>query len=247
MKKVFTLMVVVLMAATASAGITPYKNLYVEAYANPTGAGTVYLEPKNGDDANYLVDCSDNMGESAFIKLVFAENGGGGDYTIGCNKGLGVFEVMVDALPEAGYELVCLADKVTDDGVYGPDDCYPSIEGDKENERTISFFWTGQDIININVPKSEHDEDGTSANDTPSREDCAKDLSKFHETPDTYVYAIFREIGADLPMFDENKSTGIRSVNTAKSDKAYYSITGQQLSAPLKGINIINGRKVVVR
>ena len=248
MKRIFTLVTLAMMAVSASAiYVTPYKNLYVEVFAAPTGAGTVYLEPKNGDDANYLVDCSDSMGEEAFIKLVFAENGGGGDYTIGCNKGLGVYEVLVDALPESGYELVCLADKVTEDGVYGPDDCYPSIDGGSENERTIAFTWTGQDVININVPKDQHDEDGTSASETPSREDCVADLSLFHDTPDTYVYAIVRELGADLPRFDEDKSTGITNVASVSGAKSCYTLTGQQLRAPVKGINIINGKKVAVK
>lgn len=250
MKKFFTLMAVVMVAASASA-VTPFKNLYVQANANPTGAGTVYLDPKSADDGQYMVDCSESMGETAFIKLVFGENGGGGDYTVGCNKGLGVYEVKVDALPESGYELVCLADKVVESGVYGPDDCYPSIDGTGENNRTFNFVWTGEDIININVPNDVHDVDGNSNGEiNGDRNALMSQTDLFHETPDVQVYAIFREVGAELPKFDPEKTTdetGVKSVAAEKVANTYFTVTGQQLSSPVKGINIVNGKKVVVK
>lgn len=254
MKKFFTLMAVAMMAASASA-VTPFKNLYVEANAAPTGAGLVYLEPKNSDEYQWIYDVSSEMGETAYIKMVFGENGGW-EHVKGCNvpeegntDENGNYEVIVDTLPEQGYELVCLADKVLEDGIYGPDDCYPSIDGDDSNSYVVDFVWTGIDKVNCN--NVNHFRDGTSENqetgsDRQSRQDCL-DSGAFSDTPDTYIYAIFREVGADLPMFDPEKGTGIKNIAAEKVNKGCYTMTGQQLSAPVKGVNIVNGKKVVIK
>lgn len=50
MKKIFTLIAGVMLAASASA-TTPYKALYVTAEACPAGSGVVYLDVKEGDKA----------------------------------------------------------------------------------------------------------------------------------------------------------------------------------------------------
>ena len=50
------------------------------------------------------------------------------------------------------------------------------------------------------------------------------------------------------PLEINTDGTGIHAVMMNESDNAtLYSISGQRLSAPKKGINIINGRKVIVK
>ena len=46
----------------------------------------------------------------------------------------------------------------------------------------------------------------------------------------------------------EGDPTAIESIQAgAKADTAVYSLSGQRLDAPRKGINIINGKKVVIK
>ena len=50
--------------------------------------------------------------------------------------------------------------------------------------------------------------------------------------------------------FDDGETTSIRTINVnleTQNDGAIYNLQGQRLSAPRKGINIINGRKVIVK
>ena len=48
--------------------------------------------------------------------------------------------------------------------------------------------------------------------------------------------------GADEPVV-----TGLQTVKAAAEDDAIYSISGQRLAQPKKGLNIINGKKVVIK
>ena len=52
-------------------------------------------------------------------------------------------------------------------------------------------------------------------------------------------------------LWDEGEATGIeimRNVdNEMMRNEIIYNLNGQKLSAPRKGINIINGRKVIVK
>jgi len=45
------------------------------------------------------------------------------------------------------------------------------------------------------------------------------------------------------------EETGIKTANTVTTPvrKGIYTLSGQRLSQPMKGINIINGKKVVVK
>ena len=206
MKKILTLIAGVLFAASANA-TTPYKNLYVEASVYPTGSGYVYLDGKNDEDRGYIYQQSEDWSETAFIKYVGGENGGGSD-AVGCNAGLGVYEVAVSVDPEAGYELVCYADKIKDDGIYYKEDVYPVIIGAGETSRSWNYEWTGEaEWININCPDDICPVSGSSdgsveGTDGRNREDCFQNTSLWNETPDTYVYVIFRKVGDELPRFE---------------------------------------------
>ena len=51
-------------------------------------------------------------------------------------------------------------------------------------------------------------------------------------------------------LWDDKEATGIESLTPGPSpmgEESIYNLNGQKLSSPLKGINIINGRKVIVK
>ena len=51
-------------------------------------------------------------------------------------------------------------------------------------------------------------------------------------------------------LWDDKEATGIESLTPNPSpmgEESIYNLNGQKLSSPLKGINIINGRKVIVK
>lgn len=55
----------------------------------------------------------------------------------------------------------------------------------------------------------------------------------------------FAKIAFDI---EEDVSTGVISIpNQERANNKVYSLSGQQLTAPVKGVNIFNGKKIVVR
>ncbi|MBQ8047745.1 MAG: hypothetical protein IJ196_07470 [Prevotella sp.] len=245
MKKIFTLIAGIAFAANVNA--TPYKALYVEAYAEPTAGGKVYLSPKSQEDEGFVYDISDEEGESAFIKWVGGENSDGNDYQIGCTKQTGLYEVNVYAFPNDGYELVCYANTIKDDGIYTEDDCYGLIHGENAQAGwTFDFEYTGN-ADKINVNNVNHPQDGHSS-DGPTREEVFADFDQYvSETPDTYVYVIFRKIGDELPKFVQDGGDGIANVNaSANNDGVTYNVAGQQVTN-FKGIVVRNGKKYLVK
>ena len=251
MKKIFTFVVALAFAAGANA--TPYKALYVEADAQPVAAGTVYLAPKSTEDETYVFDISEEEGSTAFIKWVGGENSNGEGYP-GCTGGIGMYEVLAYAFPEDGYEFVCFANKVKDDGVYTKDDCYAVIHSENASGGwTFDFDYTGYDQggVKISVNNPNHPEDGHSDKDTgkPSRDDVYANYESYGTvTPDTYVYAIFRKIGDELPKFD-SEETGIKgidaNVNDNVNDNRVYNLAGQRVGSDFKGIVVVGGKKYI--
>ena len=225
--------------SVVSASATPYKALYVEASVYPSGAGTVYLSSKNDEDAGYVKEKSASPGETAFIKCVLGENGN--TDVVGCNARGGVYEVVIDAVHSNGYELVCYADKIREDGIYRDSDVYPVIKGNGEFFRQWSVEWTGNgDWINIDNPELP-----TRGNE---RDAVFNDFdNNVSENPDTHVYAIFRKVGDELPRYDGDETITI-------SDKAtdgesfyatmYYSYKNLEVpaNAEAETYKVDNGR-----
>ena len=54
-------------------------------------------------------------------------------------------------------------------------------------------------------------------------------------------------IWQDFNIIAEGEATGISTLNADHSPQSIYSISGTHLSAPRKGVNIINGKKVVIK
>ena len=249
MKKIFTLIAGIAFASGAFA-TTPYKCLHAEATVSPTGGGVVYLAAKNDDEAGFVVDNSEDYGETSFIKFVGGENSNGQSMQEGVGAGIGFYEIKVFAEAEAGYELVCYANKIKEDGVYTKEDCYTVIHGDSEQDFSFDFEYTGEgDKINVN--NIDHPEDGNSS-DGPSREDLYNNFDAYSTGVDTYIYVIFRKVGDELPKFDPEGEgggeDGISNLNaTVESNDAMFNLSGQAVNASYKGLVIKGGKKYIVK
>ena len=225
MKKIFSIVALALFfVANAHAGfVTPFKNLYTVINAVPSSVGEVYLEPAEDADNAYIYDMSEDFGSSAFLKITLGENGTEPeDHSV--NTSAGVFMVRASAECKEGYELVCYANKIKDDNVYGPADCFAVFNQVSSDEaRTTSFKVTGYDFLNIN--NVNHEQDGSSAEGDISREECFTS-GAWSETPDQTVYAIFRKKGDEFPKFDESlipiEPEKDESTDISKLDNAIY-------------------------
>lgn len=193
MKKILSLLAGVLFTLTASAGSTPYKNLYVEASVG-TGSGLVYLDVYNQDDQAYVYDMSLDIDENVFLKATIGENGSESN-TGGVNSGAGRYLANLLVYADAGYELVALTDKVKADGVYTNEDCYAVYKNG-----TDTFDYTCDDetplSINVNNMTTHPNDDGNSAE--PGRDGVFAKWTG-NESVDTHIYAIFRKVGDQFP------------------------------------------------
>lgn len=204
MKKIFLSLSIAILSSTVNAAVvTVYKNLYSQIEATPTGSGDVYLEPATDNDLGYIKDTSMDYGNSAFLKVTLESNGDEGQ-SGGTNSGNPCFLIKAYAEPAIGYELVCYTNIIRETGIYGPGDCYVIFNQTNSDGRAFSFTPTGLgDIINVNNVKTHSREDGTSADDTPSKDE-AFNTGIWEETPDANIYAIFRKVGDELPKLDMN-------------------------------------------
>jgi len=256
MKKILSVCAFMLACVAANAS-TPYKNLYVVAEAYPSGSGLVYLGAKNSTDDAYVKEQSEDLGETAFIKYVGAENGDGikdgttgelEDKTGSCKATDHIFELNLHYEAAAGYELLCLAEKIAEDGVYTADMCYSVIHGESLiDNRTFDFDYSVTPL-RINVNNANHPEDGND-NDGNNPENRQKllDEGTWNDTPDTYVYAIFRKIGETTPSFNPEPSA-VQGVNAdVKTTNAYFNLGGQRVNAGTKGIVIKDGKAFIVK
>ena len=183
----------------------------------------------------YVKYQSASPGENAFIKFVGGENGNA-EGSPGCTgDGMPVFEVAMSTNPVEGYELVCYANKVMEDGIYTEADCYAVIHGNSSAERTFDFEYTGDgdwiNVNNVNHPQNGHSNDG------PSRDEVFNNFENYvNDTPDTHVYAIFRKIGDALPRFDGYETVTV-SKNATDGENNYATMYygNKSFSAP-KGI-----------
>ena len=199
-----------LLSLVANGAPTPIKNLHLYAEVFPKGAGVVYLAPKAKDNA-YIKEQSGTFGSTAMLKYTTRENGGaddpnaqGGD----CQQGVAMYEALVYAKANDGYEFIGLAPDAWD-GKYKTTDLYAVHTGDDGNSFRFSFNYDGiEDGLAINANNPRHDADG----DDDSGKDVVGDAGKgqpyvfankpWSNTPDTYIYAIFRKKGDVTPAID---------------------------------------------
>ena len=206
MKKT-SLFIATLLVVSSLQASTTYKNLYVEVNAYPKGSGSVYLTAKAGD-ANFIAAASDDFSESSYIKFTPAENGN--DYA-GCegfcadatgkigSGAAGMYEAVLYILPKKGYEFVCLANQIAEDGIYYPHICYQSHTGEDTQNYVFSWGFSTEEGNLINIDNAAHAAENSSDGIDQSGVFA---LGTWSETPDTKMYAIFRKIGDEFPKFE---------------------------------------------
>jgi len=241
MKKFLLILGGVILSLSASAG-GRVKKIHVVAEVHPIGAGTVYLHAKcKGGNAEaerqYVYDRTGGRGdastnwnadqgweEKAELWYVPGENGSMKD--VDCTHTNPIYEAVMKARPADGWELVCYANKIKEDGIYYPEDCYALIHGDSGDPRNCDFDYrgeewhadnTGEHWINANNNITEHPE-----KDGSNQKDVFNTITSRDDFPcvDSHVYAIFRRVGESLPTFSNE---AVYFVNMAGWDdiKAY--------------------------
>ena len=232
-----------MLSAVNANAVTVYKNLYAEVTASPSGAGEVYLETSTDEDAGYIKDTSGDYGESAYLKATLANNGDEGE-SGGVTSGTPCYFIKVYAEPAEGYELAFYSNVVKESGIYAPSECYAVFSDTDSNTRTTSFTPTGWgDIININNTVTHSREDGTSAEDTPSREE-ALNAGQWDETPDQAIYAIFRKVGEELPKIDESATPD--PTEPTEKDDITTDITSWTDAIYVKPVTTLAGNEVTL-
>ena len=247
MKKLFTLISIAMLATSAFG--TPFKNIYAVAEAVPTAAGSVYLAPKDDSDKAYVKEISLDLGETAFIKVVLGENGSGDDGALDGYRGkIGTYEVLASVSATDGYEFVCFSsvDKSVDpNATYSYAECYKPFSGATQKDRVYDWALyadaTAGNLINVN--NVDHPQDGSSNDGDISRDECLTN-GAWSETPDSYIYAIFRVSGSEYPKLVEGVAEGVNSVLAPADEKApTYTVSGQKATDATKGILIKDGKK----
>ena len=242
MKKIFSLFALLTVVVAVNA-TTPYKNLYVTAQVAPSGSGTVYLSVQPGEEA-YVLSQSEDFDEFVSIQATIGENGSE-PCTYAYNSKNPMYEVCVEVEPAAGYELVCLASKIKEDGVYYPEDCFAVFTSwdSSARSRAGNFDYTVTPemgfIVNVNNVITHKDEDGNSSSG-PSRDTCFGDSSKWRDTPDTEIYVIMRKKGESLPKVDltnlpdyVDNTTDVSTEESAIHSYAIFCKAGDQLTLPV--------------
>ena len=247
MKKIFTLIAGVMLAASASAE-TPYKNLYTVAEVYPAGAGLVYLDAKNEAQKEFVKEQSEDFEENVFIKETIGENGSQDQYVDkegyqeDATGTLGNYEELLFVEPNPGYEFVCVSNTIKEDGIYTPAECYQSHTGEGTDSFVFSWEYSITDGNLINVNSASHEVDG---NSTDPGQQAVFDKDNWDEEPNTTLYVIFRKTGEELPKFDPT-ITGINSVlRPADENAPIYNVAGAAANANTKGILIKNGKKFI--
>lgn len=214
------------LSLVANGAPTPIKNLHLYAAAYPKGAGIVYLAPKAKDNA-YVKEQSADWGDTAMLKYTTRENGGaddakaqGGD----CQQGVAMYEALVYAKANEGYEFIGLAPDAWD-GQYRSSDLYAVHTGDDANSYRFSFSYDGiENGLAINANSTRHAADG----DDDSGKDAVGDAGKgqpyvfankpWSRTPDTYIYAVFRKKGEATPALDLSGSESLEPFRAAPAN-----------------------------
>ncbi len=222
MKKFLLILGGVILSLSASAiGEASVKHLYVVAEAHPTGAGTVYLHAKNkagnaDAERQYVYDRTGGRGSSPTwnadqgweekAELWYCPGENGSMKGVDCTGTNPIYEAVMMAQPNDGWELVCYANQIKESGIYTPEDCYALIHGDSGDPRECDFDYTGEEYHNDNTGEhwinannnlaAHNDKDGS------SQSDVFNAITGLWYTPvDAQVYAIFRRVGEELPRF----------------------------------------------
>lgn len=242
MNRIFTrrLMAIALTAVfvqSAWANPIELKNIYAQVESVPLGAGEVYITARP-DHSSYVKE-STGWGSVSSMKATVENNGSDVD-------GASMYEAVVQAKPAEGYEFVCYSyESEFENGIFLAADIYREASSTNADTRTWTYATeangvngTGA-IINIVAPLRS---DGNS--DNPGKDNLFKD-GTWSETPDRYIYAIFRKIGSTYPILDELLPVEEITADVKDENNRVYNTAGQLVGDDYKGIVIKNGRKYI--
>ena len=242
MNRIFTrrLMAVALtFAAVQSVLANPVelKNIYAQVEAVPLGAGEVYISARP-DHSSYVKE-STGWGSVSAMKATLENNGSDVD-------GASMYEAVVQAKPAEGYEFVCYSYEAEfGNGIFLAADIYREASSTNADSRQWTYATeamgvngTGA-IVNVVSPLRD---DGNS--DNPGKDKLFSE-GTWSDTPDRYIYAIFRKIGDTCPMLDELLPVEETVADVKDEDNRMYNTAGLFVSDDYKGIVIRNGRKYI--
>lgn len=244
MNRIFTRGLVALalvMTAVQSAWTNPVelKNLYVQVEAVPLGAGEVYVASRP-DHSSYVKE-STGWGSVSSMKATVENNGSDVD-------GASMYEAVVQAKPAEGYEFVCYSyEPEFDNGIFLAADIYREASSTDADTRQWTYATeamgvngTGA-IVNVVSPLRN---DGNS--DAPGKDKLFSE-GTWSDTPDRYIYAIFRKTGDTYPMLDELLPVEMIAAGRKNRDGRAYDTAGRPVGDGYKGLVIVNGRKYIRR
>lgn len=205
------------MFALGAGASTPFKNLYVTAEVYPSGAGEIYLSPKESDK-DFVKAQSEGFGEFVELKVSIGENGSQDQYVdhtgyvLDASGDLGMYEAVIEIHPAEGYEFVCLATEISPTDIYDPSMCLQRHTGDRSAD--YEFFWNymtdGRNFINVNSADHEVDMTSDEAGEGEDAHTLCFQNFPFSETPDRQLFAIFRKIGEETPCFEDGLESDLK-------------------------------------
>jgi hypothetical protein len=222
---------------SAGAVTVEIKNIYAQVEAVPSGAGEVYISARP-DQSSYVKETS-GWGSVSTVKATLERNGDDPD-------GASMYEAIVQAKPAEGYEFVCYSyEPEFPNGIFLAADIYreaSSTDGDTRQwsyaTEAMGVNGTGA-IINVTSPLRN---DGNT--DNPGKDKLFNE-GTWSETPDRYIYAVFRKKGDAYPILDELLPVGEIIMNNRPENGKVYDTSGRLVGDDYKGIVIKNGRKYI--
>ncbi len=213
------------------------KNIYAQVEAVPLGAGEVYISARP-DHSSYVKE-STGWGSVSAMKATLENNGSDAD-------GASMYEAVVQAKPSEGYEFVCYSyEPEFSNGIFLAADIYreaSSTNGDTRQwtyaTEAMGVNGTGA-IVNVVSPLRD---DGNS--DNPGKDKLFNE-GTWSDTPDRYIYAVFRKIGDTYPILDELLPVEEITAGMKGEDNRMYNTAGMSVNGDYKGIVIRNGRKYI--
>ena len=220
----------------ANAAPVNQKNIYLAVEAYPGVAGVVYADVKPADK-NYAKDKT-GWGAVASVKATLQQNGEDAN-------GLGMYEAVVSAKANEGYEFVCYSYECysNDRAIYLKPDILIEASSFDSGSRTFTeatnamgVNGTGA-ILNVYTGnRSDPNSDGISRDNLFASDDWS-------EVPDLTVYAIFRKKGDLYPTIDLELDVEEVECEPQRLNGKAYNLQGMEVGDDYKGIVIINGFK----
>lgn len=236
-RKIIASVLMICFFQSAVAVTVEIKNIYAQVEAVPSCAGEVYISARP-DQSSYVKETS-GWGSVSTVKATLERNGDDPD-------GASMYEAIVQARPAEGYEFVCYSyEPAFPNSIFFAADIYREASSTNADTRQWSYATeamgvngTGA-IINVTSPLRN---DGN--NENPGKDKLFGE-GTWSETPDRYIYAVFRRKGDTYPILDELLPVEEIIMNDRPENGKIYDIYGRLVGDDYKGIVIKNGRKYI--